>query len=124
MARWSHGSDSGPEPRRCRHHSPCAPSNRSEIGPFYRLFLRVPIVGTHVIPTLGRITLRRLRYQQIESLYDSVMYPTEGRALAPKTVYEIRLVIRGALAEAHRRGLVTRNVADLARPPSSGRCNA
>ncbi len=71
----------------------------------------------HVIPTLGRITLRRLRYQQIESLYDSLMYPTSGRALAPKTVYEIHLVIRGALADACRRGLVTRNVADLARTP-------
>ncbi|HMR96241.1 MAG TPA: site-specific integrase [Microthrixaceae bacterium] len=71
----------------------------------------------HVIPTLGRITLRRLRYQHIESLYDSLMYPTDGRALAPKSVYEIHLVIRGALADAHRRGLVTRNVADLARTP-------
>ena len=43
--------------------------------------------------------IRRLRYQQIESLYDSLLHPTEGRALAPKTVYEIHLIIRGALTD-------------------------
>ena len=40
-----------------------------------------------------------------------------GRGLAPKTVYEIHLIIRGALADALRRGLVTRNVALVARAP-------
>ena len=77
-------------------------------------------VQRHILPVLGRISLRRLRYQQIESLYDALLHPggpTDGRGLAPKTVYEIHLVIRGALADAHRRGLVTRNVALLARAP-------
>jgi hypothetical protein len=37
--------------------------------------------------------------------------------LAPKTVYEIHLVIRGALEEAVRRGLVSRNVALVAHAP-------
>ena len=40
-----------------------------------------------------------------------------GRGLAPKTVYSIHLIIRGALADALRRGLVTRNVAVVARAP-------
>lgn len=53
-------------------------------------------VRLHIVPVLGRINIRRLRYQQIESLYDSLLHPTEGRALAPKTVYEIHLIIRGA----------------------------
>ena len=74
-------------------------------------------VRRHVLPVLGRIQLRRLRYQQIESLYDSLLHPTEGEGLSPKTVYEIHLLIRGALDDAHRRGLVTRNVALLARAP-------
>jgi integrase len=74
-------------------------------------------VQLHVLPVLGRIALRRLRYQQIESLYDALLHPTHGKGLSPKTVYEIHLVIRGALADAHRRGLVTRNVALLARAP-------
>jgi len=74
-------------------------------------------VALHVIPTLGRTSLRRLRYQQIESLYDSLLHPSEGRGLAPKTVYAVHLIIRGALADACRRGLVTRNVADVAGAP-------
>ncbi|MDQ3294551.1 MAG: tyrosine-type recombinase/integrase, partial [Actinomycetota bacterium] len=58
-----------------------------------------------------------MRYQQIEALYDALLHPSEGRGLAPKTVYSVHLIIRGALADAHRRGLVTRNVALVARAP-------
>ena len=71
----------------------------------------------HVLPVLGRTGLRRLRYQQLESLYDSLLHPASGKGLAPKTVYEIHLLIRNALADAHRRGLITRNVALVARAP-------
>jgi len=74
-------------------------------------------VQLHVLPTLGRTGLRRLRYQQLESLYDSLLHPTSGKGLSPKTVYEIHLLIRNALADALRRGLVTRNVALVARAP-------
>ena len=75
-------------------------------------------VQRHILPVLGRISLRRLRHQYIEALYDQLLSPTSERpALAPKTVYEIHLVIRGCLADAVRRGLLTRNVALLARSP-------
>ncbi len=74
-------------------------------------------VQRHILPALGRTGIRRLRYQQIEALYDSLLHPTTGRGLSPKTVYEIHLVIRGSLADAHRRGLVTRNVAVVAHAP-------
>lgn len=74
-------------------------------------------VQRHVLPVLGRTSIRRLRFQQIESLYDSLLHPDTGVGLAPKTVYEIHLLIRGALTDAHRRGLVTRNVALVARAP-------
>ena len=74
-------------------------------------------VVRHILPVLGRTSLRRLRYQQIESLYDAILHPIEGEGLSPKTVYEIHLLIRGALADALRRGLVTRNVALVARAP-------
>lgn len=41
-----------------------------------------------------------------------MLHPTNGRrAPAPKTVYEVHLVIRGALDQAVRRGLVSLNVA-------------
>lgn len=78
-------------------------------------------VDRHVIPALGRIGLRRLRHHHIESFYDRLLTPNAERpALAPKTVYEIHLVIRGALDEAVRRGLLTRNVALIARSPRLG----
>jgi integrase len=74
-------------------------------------------VQRHVLPVLGRVGLRRLRYQQIEALYDTLLHPADGRGLAPKTVYEIHLIIRNALTDAHRRGLVIRNIALVARAP-------
>jgi integrase len=85
-------------------------------------------VQRHILPVLGRISLRRLRHQYIEALYDQLLSRTSERpALAPKTVYEIHLVIRGCLADAVRRGLLTRNVALLARSPrlkAISRCEA
>jgi integrase len=74
-------------------------------------------VHRHILPALGRVGIRRLRYQQIEALYDRLLEPDEGKGLASKTVYEIHLLIKGALADALRRGLVTRNVAVVARAP-------
>ena len=74
-------------------------------------------MARHVLPALGRVGIRRLRYQQIEALYDRLLEPDEGKGLAPKTVYEIHLIIKGALDDALRRGLVNRNVAVVARAP-------
>ncbi len=75
-------------------------------------------VQLHVLPALGHVGLRRLRHHHIEALYDRLLTPNAQRpALSPKTVYEIHLVIRGALDVAVRRGLVTRNVALIARSP-------
>ncbi len=74
-------------------------------------------VQRHVLPVLGRVGIRKLRYQQIEALYDTLLHPATGQGLSPKTVYELHLIIRGAITDAHRRGLVTRNVAMVARAP-------
>ncbi len=72
----------------------------------------------HILPVLGRKRLRRLRPEDLERLYNSMLQPKDGtRALAPKTVYEVHLIIRGALDQALRRGLVTRNVALAASAP-------
>ena len=68
----------------------------------------------HILPTLGRRRLRRLRPEDLNRLYESMLHPTNGtRPLAPKTVYEVHLIIRGALEYALRRGLVSRNDTDL-----------
>ena len=75
-------------------------------------------VENHIVPALGHIGLRRLRPHHLEAFYDRLLHPTDGaRPLAPKTVYEIHLVIRCALDDAVRRGLVSRNVALVAHAP-------
>ena len=72
----------------------------------------------HVLPAVGRIGLRRLRPEHLDRLYKAKLRPTDGqRPLAPKTVYEIHLIVRGALSDAVRRGLIQRNVALFARSP-------
>jgi len=75
-------------------------------------------IDRHILPTLGNVSIRRLRPHHLEALYDQKLHPTDGRKpLAPKTVLEIHLIIRGALNNAVRRGIVTRNVAFVAHAP-------
>ncbi len=73
----------------------------------------------HILPTLGAIAIRRLTVAHLEGLYDSKLRPNEPdmRALAPKTVLEIHLIIRGALNHAVERGILNRNVALVAHAP-------
>jgi integrase len=72
----------------------------------------------HILPTLGTTRLRGLRPHHLEVLYDRMLHPSDGRrALAPKSVDEVHLIIRGALGEAVRRGLIARNVAHTAHAP-------
>lgn len=75
-------------------------------------------IERHILPALGRVALRRLGPDHLDSLYESLLHPPGGRpGLATKTLYEIHLVIRGALTDAVRRGLVPRNVALVASSP-------
>jgi integrase len=78
-------------------------------------------VVTHVVPRIGSISLQKLQPEDLDTFYAQLL--REGRrngergGLAPKTVRIIHGVIRKALADAMRKGSVTRNVADLADPP-------
>ena len=75
-------------------------------------------VDRHILPALGHVRLRALRPHHLEALYDRLLHPGDrSDGLAPKTVYEVHLVIRGALADAVRRGLVSGNVALVAHAP-------
>ena len=38
----------------------------------------------HVVPLLGKVALRRLRYQQIEALYDKFLHPPMAEASTPR----------------------------------------
>ena len=75
-------------------------------------------IDRHVLPAIGHLRMRRLRAHHLEALYDRMLHPTDGRrALAPKTVLEVHLIIRGALEDAVKRGLLGRNVALIAHAP-------
>lgn len=75
-------------------------------------------IDRHILPAVGHLRLRRLRAHHLERLYDRMLHPTDGRrSLAPKTVLEVHLIIRGALKDAVTRWLVSRNVALVAHSP-------
>ena len=63
---------------------------------------------------LGKVKLQRLTPLQIEKAYGRLM----ERGLARKTVRNAHSVLRRALADADRLGLVNRNAAGSAKPPA------
>lgn len=75
----------------------------------------------HVIPRIGHIPLQKLQPEDIDTLYAELLTNGKrngnGGGLSPKSVRNIHGIIRKALADAMRKGSVTRNVADLADPP-------
>ena len=71
------------------------------------------IVNSHLIPGLGRIVLARLTPQQLQQFMNAKL--EEG--LSARTVHHCHAVLRTALEEAVRWGLVGRNVAKLVKPP-------
>jgi integrase len=79
----------------------------------------------HVVPRLGTVPLRRLRPEHFESLYAELLAngKLNGVGLDPKSVLEVHIIIRKALADALRRGLVVRNVAAEAEAPKRRRPN-
>ena len=75
-------------------------------------------VQRHVLPALGRIGLRRLRHHQIEALYDRLLAPHRAAgAWPPRPCTRSTSSSAAPSTDAVRRGLVTRNVALVARAP-------
>ena len=78
-------------------------------------------VRLHVAPRIGTIQLRQLQPEDLDTFYAELLVDGKlngaGGGLAPKTVRNIHGMLRKALADAHRKGTVHRNVADLADPP-------
>lgn len=72
---------------------------------------------------LGRHALQSLTPLQIEKFYTGLLATGshEGKPLAPKTVRNTHVVLRKALSDAERLGLVVRNAAAAARPPGTTR---
>ena len=72
---------------------------------------------------IGAVQLQTLTPLQVESLYATLLERggAGGRSLAPKTVRNCHIVLRRALADAERLGLVTRNPAAAAKAVSAPR---
>jgi integrase len=75
------------------------------------------IVRQHIIPDLGRIKLKDLRPDHIQSLYAS----KQEAGVGLHTIRLIHAVLHRAFAQALRWGLVTRNPADAVDRPKPGR---
>ena len=71
------------------------------------------IVRMHLKPALGHHRLAQLTPQHVQAF----LAAKSASGLAARTVAYIRAVLRQALVQAERWGLVTRNVARLAQPP-------
>lgn len=70
-------------------------------------------VRRHLLPQLGSLRLNRISVAHVQNLLDAKL----GEGLAPQSVVHIRSVLRRILNHAIRLGLLSRNVASLARPP-------
>jgi integrase len=71
------------------------------------------VINHHLIPALGHVALQKLTPGMLQSLYRQKL--DEG--LKPPTIAVIHSVLRRALEDAVKKGLVVRNVAKLVTPP-------
>jgi integrase len=77
------------------------------------------MVEQYVLPRIGRVPLARLTPRQLERLYRDLLARgrCDRRGLAPKTVLNVHQLLRKALGDAVRTGVLSRNVALLVDPP-------
>lgn len=76
------------------------------------------LVRLHILPHLGHVPLADLTAQQLQEWLAHLTQPKEsGRTLSPRSVAYARAVLRSALAEAVRLGLLAANPLDRVRPP-------
>jgi integrase len=78
------------------------------------------VVKAHVLPNLGRVPLARLTPQEVQGWLNDLQAGDEERErqpLSPRTCAYARAILRSALTQALRWGLVARNAAALVEPP-------
>lgn len=78
------------------------------------------ITSKRIRSGLGHVQVQSLTPMQIEGFYSDLLDHgrADGTGLSPKTVRNTHTVLRKALSDAQRLGLVYRNAADAARGPS------
>jgi integrase len=75
------------------------------------------LIRLHIVPAIGKVPLAKLTPQHVQRM----MRDMTAKGLSPRTVQYTRAVLRRALGQALKWGLVTRNVATLVDPPRSVR---
>ena len=80
------------------------------------------MIDRYVLPRIGRVPLRSLTITHLDDLYAHLRHSGrhDGGPLAPKTVLNVHQILRTALGDAERAGLVHRNIARLMNPPCHG----
>ncbi len=71
------------------------------------------IIRDHIVPVLGEIRLGNLRPEQVQSLYDRKI----EKGVGLRTVQQTHEVLRCALKQAVKLGMLGRNPVDAATPP-------
>jgi integrase len=97
------------------------PTRRDRLRPT-TAFRYEKMIDRYVLPHIGRVPLRSLTVTHLEDLYARLRRGGrhDGGPLAPKTVLNVHQILRTALGDAERAGLVQRNVARLMDPPCHG----
>lgn len=77
----------------------------------------------YVIDRLGDRRLEQLSAFDLDALYSELLAGgrrlKEGEGLSPRSVRYIHTTVHKALRDAHRKGLIARNVAEVASPPTA-----
>lgn len=77
----------------------------------------------HVVPYIGRVRLDKLQPADLDGLYVKLLRTGRrrgtGDSLSATTVRYVHRVLAKALADARRKGIVARNVAEMADPPKA-----
>lgn len=80
-------------------------------------------IKNHIIPHLGDIKLHKLSGLDIRAFYATIVADQQSgkKGLAPSSVHHIHAVLKRALSEAVKWGLIPRNPADGITPPRRNR---
>jgi integrase len=70
-------------------------------------------IDRYIIPKIGSVGLQQLSANQIQGIYSSML----ERGLSNRTALHVHRVLRKALQDGVKWGLLTRNIADAATPP-------
>ncbi|MFG1606028.1 tyrosine recombinase XerC [Actinoplanes sp. NPDC049265] len=84
------------------------------------------VVYDHLIPTLGHHTMRKLRAKDAQRAMDRISrgHVRGGRLISPSSLNGIRAVLRTALSEARRQGVIDLNPARGLKLPSGAKPRA